>query len=117
MGQSLCQRRAAPGIAPQEHTRRRSSSPVPTPSRWTSPFPSKDGTAQATAEDKAVAISLCEKCILAYSRVAMETIHSAGTVAELHEYVKDLQARERMLGGYTGKEDRRKEGTDAACYF
>uniref|UniRef100_A0A7S2VWS2 Uncharacterized protein n=1 Tax=Lessardia elongata TaxID=210733 RepID=A0A7S2VWS2_9DINO len=107
--QGLCQKRALSG-APFDDCA--DSSPPCRPSIY------QDGFARAmrsdmdipTDEDRALAISMCQRCILAYSRVAPEVIRNAQTVGELRCYVKEMQARECMLNGYDGQDDREQEG-------
>ncbi|CAK0860834.1 unnamed protein product [Prorocentrum cordatum] len=50
-------------------------------------------------EDRASAIRLGAGCVLAFSRVARESLGKARTLGELRAYLSDLQAREDMLNG------------------
>mmetsp|Transcript_55140 Transcript_55140/g.170797 ORF Transcript_55140/g.170797 Transcript_55140/m.170797 type:complete len:115 (-) Transcript_55140:127-471(-) len=70
----------------------------------------KEDSDEATDEDRSTADRLCRRCVLAYSRVARESIEQAKTVGELREYVRGLRERELALGGYDGGEDREREG-------
>eukprot|EP00913_Durusdinium_trenchii_P000312 g285.t1 len=63
-----------------------------------------------TAVDRRRAEERCERCTLAYSRVGHESLAECTTVGELEDYVADLEARERLLAGYTGVEERQREG-------
>eukprot|EP00928_Gymnodinium_smaydae_P023691 TRINITY_DN1944_c1_g2_i1.p2 TRINITY_DN1944_c1_g2~~TRINITY_DN1944_c1_g2_i1.p2 ORF type:complete len:119 (-),score=17.43 TRINITY_DN1944_c1_g2_i1:404-760(-) len=73
-------------------------------------FPGRADYEAATEQDRAIAEECGRKCVLAYSRVAMESLRASHTVGELREYVEGLQARERMLNGYDGADDREREG-------
>lgn len=47
---------------------------------------------------------------MAYSRVGPESLSQCKTVGELDDYVADLEARERLLAGYVGADEREREG-------
>ncbi|CAJ1327548.1 unnamed protein product [Effrenium voratum] len=89
MGHGLCRRRAA--ISEPENDRH-------------------DRRAVPSNAQRAAAEELCEQCTLAYSRVGRESLWQCKTVGDLDDYVADLQARERLLAGYTGGEDRQQAG-------
>ncbi|CAE7410508.1 unnamed protein product [Symbiodinium natans] len=94
MGQSFCRRRMplASEVESVEEKELRSRSSI------------------ATAAERRQAEERCEQCVLAHSRVGRESLAQCKTVGELEDYVADLEARERLLAGYVGADEREREG-------
>merc|ERR1719188_2100211 len=106
MGHGLCSRRRA-GEPMEEACAGDASSTFAQP---LDAFGARDDTEPATDQDRMLARSLCARCRLACSRVAMEALGELYTVGQLRDYVSDMQARERMLNGFDGEEERKMKG-------